>query len=42
MSSDKILVLSYGKVKEYDSPSNLMANPESEFSKLVDEIKKKE
>lgn len=40
INSDKVLVLSFGKIKEYDSPKNLMQNPESEFSQLLKEIKK--
>lgn len=42
MASDKVLVLSYGEVMEYDSPANLQADKESEFSKLLTELKKKE
>ena len=33
--SDKVLVLSYGKVEEYGEPKDLMADPESSFSKLL-------
>jgi ABC-type multidrug transport system fused ATPase/permease subunit len=40
IQSDKVLVLSYGKIKEFDSPSNLMQNPDSEFSELLKELKK--
>ncbi|KAI1701315.1 ABC transporter domain-containing protein [Ditylenchus destructor] len=32
---DKILVMDAGKVAEYDSPSALLANPESQFSSLA-------
>ena len=42
INSDKVLVLSYGKVKEFDSPDSLMQDPHSEFSKLLEELKKKE
>lgn len=41
IKSDKVLVLSMGEVQEYDSPANLMANPDSEFAKLLQEIKEK-
>jgi len=40
--SDKVLVLSFGKIKEYDSPQKLMADPNSDFSALLQELKKKE
>ena len=40
--SDKVLVLSYGKAVEYDSPRALMQNPNSEFSLLLQELKQKE
>lgn len=42
ISSDRVLVLSYGKIKEYDTPENLMNNPDSEFTKLLKELKKEE
>jgi ABC-type multidrug transport system fused ATPase/permease subunit len=35
IKSDKVLVLSYGKVKEFDSPQTLMQDPASEFTKLL-------
>lgn len=41
IKSDKVLVLSMGEVQEYDSPANLMQNPDSEFAKLLQEIKEK-
>jgi ABC-type multidrug transport system fused ATPase/permease subunit len=34
---DKIMVLSFGRVIEYDSPQSLLENPNSEFSKMVHE-----
>mmetsp|Transcript_22789 Transcript_22789/g.22007 ORF Transcript_22789/g.22007 Transcript_22789/m.22007 type:complete len:164 (-) Transcript_22789:33-524(-) len=42
INSDRVLVLSYGRIKEYDSPSNLMENQSSEFSKLLKELQKEE
>ena len=41
-NSDKVLVLDYGRVMEYDSPSRLISNPASMYSKLVEEIKQQE
>ena len=35
MNSDKVLVMDDGQVAEFDSPSNLLSNPESMFSSLV-------
>ncbi|KAJ1262043.1 hypothetical protein BS78_09G077000 [Paspalum vaginatum] len=35
--SDMVMVLSYGKMIEYDTPSSLMENKNSAFCKLVDE-----
>lgn len=40
IKSDKVMVMSYGKVAEYDSPETLMKNPKSHFTKLVNEIQK--
>ena len=40
INSDKVLVLSFGEILEYDSPSNLMQDPHSEFSQLLQELKK--
>lgn len=42
IQSDRVLVLSFGQIKEFDSPQNLMADSNSEFSKLIEELKKKE
>ena len=42
IQSDKVLVLSYGKVKEYGAPRKLMQDPKSEFTQLLKELKKKE
>jgi ATP-binding cassette, subfamily C (CFTR/MRP), member 1 len=38
LDSDKILVLDYGVVEEFDSPQNLLQNPNSMFSKLSQEM----
>ena len=40
--SDRVLVLSHGRVEEYDAPRVLMANPNSQFSKLLQELKEEE
>jgi len=42
MNSDKILVLGEGQLLEYDSPKNLLKNPESEFTKMWRECQKQE
>ena len=42
IKSDKILVLSFGRVKEFGSPQELMMDEESEFSKLLEELKKEQ
>lgn len=42
IQSDKVMVLSFGKILEYDSPENLMQDPHSEFSGLLKEIEKEE
>lgn len=42
MNSDRILMIDNGELVEYDSPSNLLANPLSGFTRLVTQIKKKE
>lgn len=41
ISSDRVLVLGYGRILEYDSPSHLMSNKSSEFSQLLKELDKK-
>ena len=42
MQSDKVMVLSHGRIIEYDEPSTLAADPSSEFSSLVRDLEKKE
>jgi ABC-type multidrug transport system fused ATPase/permease subunit len=42
INSDKILLLDHGKVLEYDTPASLLGNPESRFSHLISEIRKRE
>jgi ABC-type multidrug transport system fused ATPase/permease subunit len=42
IQSDKVMVLSFGQILEYDSPQTLMSDPASEFSQLLTEIKKEE
>lgn len=37
IDSDRILVMGRGKVLEFDAPSVLLADPDSHFSRLVDE-----
>lgn len=37
MDSDKILVMDAGRVAEFDSPLNLLQNPSSLFSSLVND-----
>ena len=34
LDMDMILVLDQGQIKEYDSPQNLLANPNSIFSEI--------
>lgn len=42
INSDKILLLDHGKLLEFDTPANLMADPTTRFSHLISEIRKKE
>lgn len=36
------MVMSYGKVAEFDDPQVLLKNPKSHFTKLVNDLKKDE
>ena len=40
IQSDRVLVLSFGQIVEFDKPANLMKNADSEFSLLIQELKK--
>ena len=42
IQSDKVMVLSFGQIAEFDTPATLMKNPKSEFSGLLKEIEKEE
>ena len=42
INSDRVLMLDKGRKLEYGSPKELMANPNSPFSKLAEDKKKKE
>jgi ATP-binding cassette, subfamily C (CFTR/MRP), member 4 len=42
IKSDRVLVLSFGEILEYEKPSALMDDPDSEFSRLLQEIEKEE
>lgn len=42
IGSDRVLVLSFGEVQEYDTPQNLMMNKDSEFSKLLKDLEKEQ
>ena len=37
-SSDRVMVLSYGQIVEFDPPATLMNDPASEFSSLLRDI----
>ena len=40
IKSDKILVMGFGKVIEFDTPERLMNDPNSEFYSLLQEYNK--
>jgi len=42
IKSDKVMVMSYGKVAEFDGPQQLLKNPKSHFTKLVNDLQKEE
>ncbi|CAD8046827.1 unnamed protein product [Paramecium sonneborni] len=42
MNSDRIMVLNDGKITEFDHPQKLLADPNSEFKKIIDLIKHSE
>jgi ABC-type multidrug transport system fused ATPase/permease subunit len=42
IDSDRVLVLSFGTLVEFDTPANLMAKKEGEFAKLVEELKQEQ
>lgn len=42
IESDKVLVLDKGQTAEFDAPGELLKNPDSHFTKLVNEIQKEE
>lgn len=42
ITSDKVMVLEMGEMKEFDAPKRLLKNPDSLFSNLLKELKTKE
>ena len=40
INSDRVLVMNKGKCVEYDTPRNLLANKDSRFSHLLEELKR--
>ena len=42
IQSDRVMVLSFGQIVEYDKPATLMADKSSEFAQLIREIEKEE
>jgi len=42
MQSDKVMVLSFGRIIEFDEPATLAARPNSEFAHLLKELEKEE
>jgi ABC-type multidrug transport system fused ATPase/permease subunit len=42
MKCDKIMVLSFGKLIEFDSPANLMKNEQSYFYSIITQMQREE
>ena len=42
MGSDKIMVMSYGQIIEFDDPKTLASDPQTQFSGLLKEIERDE
>ena len=42
MGSDRVMVLSYGRITEFDEPATLAADPNSEFAGLLKDIEQEE
>ena len=42
LSCDRVMVLSYGELAEFDTPQRLMQDPNSEFNKFLRELEKGE
>ena len=42
ITSDRVMVLEMGELKEFDAPKRLLKQPESMFSRLLTELKTKE
>jgi len=42
ITSDRVMVLSFGQILEYDNPQTLMSDPNSEFTALLQEMKEEE
>lgn len=38
MNCDKIMVLKFGELMEFDSPANLLKNPDSYFKNIYDKM----
>lgn len=42
ITSDRVMVLEMGELKEFDAPKRLLKQPDSMFSRLLTELKTKE